>query len=1053
MSVTPIRTLGLDLGSNSIGWALVEDDGRGKPQAIIDCGVRVFPEPMETEGGKEKPKNRKRREARLARRVLDRRARRRKRLTGQLVCAGLLPGELLETTEPEKILNELVERVDGDPYALRKKALDEPLEPHEVGRVILHLCARRGFQSNRKTRWGSLVDDPDVAGLIADAEGDAEDDTRNDAEKERQREEKKVLEEIEGLRKSIETSGKRTLGEYLADLDKGERRRGRHTDRQMYKDEFELVWDKQQQYHEVLRDDGLKAELYKTIFHQRPLKLKRGRLGYDVFEPQRRRAAAARLECQRFRYLQDLNHLEVRDRTTGEDVPLTAEQRSAIAEKLEVKSTMTWGAARKAAGISRFMKFNLEESGTKDLKGNRTAASIRNVILEWWDGQPEAERVLLVEDLLTIHDKRSLMKRLIDHWGFEREHAFRLAILEFEGGHSNHSLKAIKRMTPELEKGLSQDKPVRYSDARKAACYGYDKAREAIPFLDQPPDVPNPVVQKALFEVRKVVNAIIIKYGKPDVIRVELPREMKKSKKELDRINRQNAKNKKLNDVAERAAKEKGILNPSRDYKIKYRLWIESNQRCPYTGKTISLRELFGQNVDVEHIIPYSRLPNNSYMNKTLCMADENRNVKRNRTPWEAYHDDKVKWEQIIQRVKKFPPPKMKRFLQEKIEELDDFISRQLNDTGYISRLAKDYLGRLGVKSVEAPRGGTTAMLRWRWQLNHLLGDAPAPNNSRRKPRHDHRHHAIDAIVVALTDRSVYQSLVRSAERESAKGQSGKRFKIDPPWPGFSKSVDEALVGIAVSYAPQRKILGALHEETSYGLRYVPEIGEERFVRRKRLDSQFTWGMAQKVVDPILRKPIEARFRKLAEESRKELNKIRGAFTDEEPLCHPRSGVLVRRVRLQENRRGNLVPVYDRLTRDEKPFKYMLTGKNHHVEIFKNRRTGKIEPCFVTMKEAAERARIHKRPIVDKERDGMDFLMSLSINEMVELGDGGVERLYRVQNLDSLNNRIMLRLHRAASDEENSEPTRVVRSVNVLMERGMRKVRVGPLGKIKAARD
>jgi len=131
------KVLGLDLGSNSIGWALLEEKD-GKLYRIIDLGSRIFTKAVEEKTPT--PKNVKRRDKRLARRVLQRRARRKQRMLNYLVSLGLLPEELRGHTQPEIILNPL-----GDPYKLRAKALDAPLVPYELGRVLLHLVQRRGF--------------------------------------------------------------------------------------------------------------------------------------------------------------------------------------------------------------------------------------------------------------------------------------------------------------------------------------------------------------------------------------------------------------------------------------------------------------------------------------------------------------------------------------------------------------------------------------------------------------------------------------------------------------------------------------------------------------------------------------------------------------------------------------------------------------------------------------------------------------------------------------------------------------------------------------------
>ncbi len=294
------KILGIDLGTNSIGWALLEANN-GKPSGITDLGSRIFTKAVEEKTPT--PKNVKRRDARLARRVVQRRARRKKRMLNYLVKLGLLPQEIHSHTQPETILNSL-----GDPYQLRAKGLDHPLLPHEMGRVLLHLVQRRGFLSNRKTLLGDMVDDPDVQEALTELEN------KDGSDSERAKEETAFKRDISELHNTIQAAECRTLGEYLASLGHHDCKRNRsreeghlRTDRQMYRDELNLIWQQQRNSNNILTND-VKEQIEQIIFYQRPLKLRSDRIGKCSLEPNNNRARTARLECQRFRYLQDINH-------------------------------------------------------------------------------------------------------------------------------------------------------------------------------------------------------------------------------------------------------------------------------------------------------------------------------------------------------------------------------------------------------------------------------------------------------------------------------------------------------------------------------------------------------------------------------------------------------------------------------------------------------------------------------------------------------------------------------------------------------------------------
>jgi len=130
--------LGLDVGTNSIGWALIDTDaGR-----IIDLGSRIFSDGRDPKSGASLAVDR--RDARAARRRRDRYLGRRSAFLEALIRHGLMP----EAAEETRLL------AAKDPYVLRARALDEPLTPHEIGRALFHLNQRRGFKSNRKAERG-----------------------------------------------------------------------------------------------------------------------------------------------------------------------------------------------------------------------------------------------------------------------------------------------------------------------------------------------------------------------------------------------------------------------------------------------------------------------------------------------------------------------------------------------------------------------------------------------------------------------------------------------------------------------------------------------------------------------------------------------------------------------------------------------------------------------------------------------------------------------------------------------------------------------------------
>ena len=130
-----------------------------------------------------------------------------------------------------------------------------------------------------------------------------------------------------------------------------------------------------------------------------------------------------------------------------------------------------------------------------------------------------------------------------------------------------------------------------------------------------------------------------------------------------------------------------------------------------------------------------------------------------------------------------------------------DFISTQLNDTRYISRVALDYLKQLGA-DITTCKGITTSHVRHWWGLNDILGETD------KKERTDHRHHAIDAAVIATIDRGFYNKIVSTA-KSLERGNSALKMndlKVDPPWDEFRSDLNKKLETVIVAHSPSRKI-------------------------------------------------------------------------------------------------------------------------------------------------------------------------------------------------------------------------------------------------------
>lgn len=1000
-------TLGLDIGSNSIGWALV--DANPDTPEIMDLGVRVFPEGVDRDKqGGEVSKNAARRAARSARRNRFRRAYRKDKLIRMFRRHGLLP------VDPAQW--HILFRTD--PYTLRAKGLDASLTPYEFGRVLFHINQRRGFLSNRKS--GKSKED----GVVA-----------KDANQ---------------LQKDMTDSACRTLGEYFAKCkSEGKDIRGHYTFRKMFQDEFDILWETQKRFHPDILTEELKSQVRdQTIFFQRPLKLQPELIGNCELEPGHKRCPRADFHARRFRILQDVNNLLIRN-PNGTERPLTEDERNKVIEEVFAKKDVEFDSLRKKLGLLETQSFNLQEGkakkGTAKIKGDEFIDQLQKILkksIERLSPSDLAEiNDLIIDDDLS--DEQAI-KMLVEQRGFTQDQAQKAANMSLPEKYTRFSRLAIQKLLPHMEKGLKTNEAIK-------AVYGTHQAAkpvDSVEFLAPPADLRNPIVTKALWEVRKVVNAILREYGKPARILVEMARELRGSKKERDEIRDKIKENEDRNDQArQELMANHNVANPSRDDIIKYKLWLECNKTCPYTGKSIPPSALFGPypEFQIEHIFPYSRSLDDSYMNKTLCHVDENIHRKRERTPYEAYSGTE-QFENILQRIAALPWPKRRRFTQESIE-LDNFIERQLNDTRYISREVIRWLKSLGVP-VMGTRGQATAELRHQWGLDLILDFI----GNGQKNRDDHRHHAIDAVVTALTSQKHLRALAAS------KYSRDPNQKFDAPWPGFRDEMAGKVNEILVSYRATRRVSGQLHEETNYGpTGQKDDNGQNIYAYRKKLED-LTGAMVAKIIDPIVRQVVTTRMLDFDfdPETQSDKKPKKECWNSLLYMPNPKGGAKtpIKAVRIQEVF-SNMIELNDK---SGKPYRAVAPGSNHHVEIVEVRdKKGKTkcEGNMVTLFEAIRRNRMGELVIQKDHGDGKRFVCSLSKNDLFMLRlDDGSECLHRVQKMGQSSKGIViiLRPHTFAGilNDKDKPPLIQRKTPNSLLGY---KVTLDPLGRIRRAND
>ncbi len=768
--------LGLDLGTNSIGWACIDE----KNQNMLGLGSRIFPEGVNRDTkGKEVSKNAQRRGARQIRRQLARRSQRRENLKEVLLSLSMAPKPPSDDHN-KKEKEEEKSFYQSNPYELRKKGLDEKLTRLELGRVFYHLNQRRGFKSTRK------------------------------AEKEKA--DGIVTQKTTELQHAIEQKNCRTLGEYFAGFDLNEQRiRDRYTLRKMYEEEFDLLWETQKKYHPELTDELNKEIRNEIIFYQRPLKSQAKLIGFCSLEPMKRRCAKERLVAQKFRILETVNRLSMVDedgvvyefsRKPGEEFSEQISQwREKLIGELWVKGKKTFIGIKKLLDMPKSSHFNLEKSGKEDLKGNTTGHAFASVFGDTWHKKTLEEQERIHQVIRGAEDPEWLIAYAQKRWGLAEDKIEKLIHkTSFQTGYLHYSTKALNRLIPHLEQGLN------LTDAKFAA--GYSDAEEFKNPEELIDNLRNPIVQQTLYELMRLLKALKQNFGEPLKVRVELVRDLKSSKKKREDIHFENLERNVQHEKIREKLIDMGVL-PNHDSILLYKLWQECGTICPYTGDPIHQSALFGSspNFQVEHILPYSRSLDDSFMNKTLCRVDVNKQ-KCNKTPYELY-DGKPQYDEILQRLKKnisdhkMPYNKLKKFLQKEIG--DDFISRQLNDTAYISRQSQKLMEAMGF-NISISKGQATAELRHLWGLNSLISP------SARKNRGDHRHHAIDAAVVAMTDAKTLGKLSSYNKYERKATEKG----FPPPWDGFREALKPSVENMLISLRVSKRARGALHKESIF---------------------------------------------------------------------------------------------------------------------------------------------------------------------------------------------------------------------------------------------
>lgn len=792
-------SLGLDIGTSSVGWAILDLD----KERIHDLGVRIFERPEDPQNGDSLAKPR--RDARSARHRLKRRRQRLNHLKQFFVDQNILTKD-----QVEEVLNYKSDFNKLDVYELRSKALAEELSPEELLKVLYQIAKRRGFKSNRK-----VVEESDKEGG-------------------------RVTSALKTNEKFLADNNYTTVGEALSRDEKfALHKRNKRDDytnsfaRDDFLCELEAIIKTQRNYalknvpepaiNELIYgiDDGQVTNV-SAIMYQRPFMTKElieKMVGKCTFEDGEKRAPKASYSFEVFRLASDLSHLVFIPRDASKrqakrenlEIRLSPEQISKVIDVAKSQKSLTYKKVRSTAGISedyvpkdvRGKKKDGDEFGEENAFGGLKAYNdIRSALKdlpEDWAKIDNESAINQIAYILTTQKADEGIRVELDALPLSdkaKEAIVKIKPTNFKAfGHL--SIKALQKITTHVLKGMTYDK------ACEAAGYDFKKQSAS---LEQ---ITNPVVKRAITQTLKVVHAIERKYGKPYFIKVETARDLAKNFKDRNAIKKENEENQGYNediksiitDGYEASPKTKGgkqllshlrelnvPLNKNADFNgqqiVKIKLYREQNGVCLYSGNPIDFETMLRDDnaYQVDHIVPFSRSNNDGITNKVLVFTEENQK-KADRTPFEYFGTDEQRWEKFVALIEttyktrdvktsdkatnainyKYNGYAMKKKQNLLLQDYknDSWNVRALNDTRYITRFIQNYL-RQNVDFAEgeekqrviAPNGTTTVYLRKRWGLAKDRAE-------------DVLHHAKDAAVVAAIDpKIVYQANLFSKEQE-----------------------------------------------------------------------------------------------------------------------------------------------------------------------------------------------------------------------------------------------------------------------------------------------
>lgn len=850
--------IGLDIGIGSVGWAVVRNDDDCK--RLEDFGVRIFESGEIIESNKNIRKSQRRRKYRGMRRRIRRRNHRKERLKNYL--------ENIEFVSRAE-LSEFFAKNNHDIIDIRVRALDEKVTPVELTAALLHIAKRRGYKAFYE---------------LSDENNNAKD------KKAKEEEEKDIYKALTNTADVIKNGGYRSIAEaimkdsehfsdkisgrykYRNIKEKDEKGKKKSDSKisendilfptEMFEDEVRKILGKQKEFYPQLTDESI-DKIFDIIFSRRdfedgpgntddenrPYKGFVDSIGNCPYYKNEKRGHRYTVIGDLFALANKLSQYKYVEKNTGEVVKLPRDlMRNIVNQSLQSGSITKTKINELAKGL------NIVILNTKTAKNENIADCIKYLkavkpIFESygfdWDK--------LISEEYT--DQNSLLNRVGDTISFNITPKRRIDALnkidELKGKD-----ELIKKLSKQNFSGTAKVSDKYMIDAINAFFDGTlvgefqanvqqdefsvsiktEKLLKLKPFDNNSEYAQNPVVFRAINETRKVVNAIVQKYGAPNAMNIEIASELNKSFDTRQKISTQQNKNEK---ERKNAIKQISLITGLDEREIRpqyierYLLGELQVWRCMYSNEEITNKKEAilnkGKQYEIDHIVPFSRILDDTLNNKALVLARENQK-KGARTPLMYLSAEKEK--EFKQRVNKLfkgnkiTEKKYRYFMLESLvgedaeKILGDWKTRNLNDTRYIAKFLVKYFndnlyfarekGDDKRPVVYAVKGAITSSLRRQW-LNKETWGRYDKGELKKITYFDH---AVDAIVIA---NCLPAYVIIAAENHKLRDiyYSAGKIKTEEYRKSLDNCVDTLMKYYGMSPTVSRKLLEKVKETPS----------------------------------------------------------------------------------------------------------------------------------------------------------------------------------------------------------------------------------------------